>query len=89
MNTSIYDFDTQFGPFEAFAPFTPYAPFALFALMSAPAIWWSDAWLGMYGAFSEAMISGMTYPYELPAHGAAANDADRGHAHVPHSAASA
>ena len=76
MNTSIYDFDTQFGPFEAFAPFTPYAPFALFAMMGAPFTWWSDAMLGFYGSLSEAMISAMVYPFELPPSGAAANTGD-------------
>lgn len=66
MSMSIYDFDTQFGPFEAFAPFAPYAPFALLALMSAPARWWTDAFLGAYGAWSEAMVGAMVYPFNLP-----------------------
>jgi|GEM_PF-797522 len=67
MATSIYDFDTEFGPFEAFAPFAPYAPFALLALMSAPVQWWADAMLSTYGAMSEAMVIAMAYPFAMPA----------------------
>jgi hypothetical protein len=67
MSTSIYDFNTQCGPFEAFAPFTPYAPFVALTMLSAPCMWWTDAMFSMYSAMSDAMVSAMTYPFELPA----------------------
>lgn len=65
MSTSIYDFDTSYAPFEAFASEIPYAPFALWAWWAAPALWWTDACLNACGMLSEAMLSGMVYPYAL------------------------
>lgn len=69
MSISPYDFDTRFAPFEAFAPYTPVAPFALFGLLSAPVQWWMSAMLNLYGAFSEAAIMSMVYPF-VPPHAA-------------------
>jgi hypothetical protein len=65
MSISIYDFDTRYAPFEAFAPYTPFAPVAVPMLLLAPAFWWMDVMLGMYGACSEAMVSAMSYPFML------------------------
>lgn len=69
MTTSIYDFDTRYAPFEAFAGEAAYAPFALWAWCMAPALWWTDACLNACGMFSEAMLSGMVYPYALRTNG--------------------
>ncbi|HUB91203.1 MAG TPA: hypothetical protein VMA74_15875 [Dyella sp.] len=69
MSTSIYDFDTRYAPFEAFAGESPFAPFALWTWFMAPALWWTDAYLNACGMASEAMLSGMVYPYALRANG--------------------
>jgi hypothetical protein len=65
MYTSIYDYDTRFGPFEAFESISPFAPFALPMLFAAPLGWWADAMLSTYGAFCDAAINAMVYPFEL------------------------
>ena len=66
MNTSPYDFDTRFAPFEAFAPLTPYAPFALMAWLAVPAQWWANVFFTTCGLWSDAMVTTMTYPYATP-----------------------
>jgi len=71
METSIYDFDTRFGPFEAFAPYAPFAPFALPMLATAPLGWWVDTMLSTYASMWDIAIAAMVYPFELPQSAAA------------------
>lgn len=66
MSVSIYDFDTQSAPFEAFAPMTPFAPFALLAWSVQPMRWWTDAYLQASGALLEATLGAMIFPYAMP-----------------------
>ncbi|HTV84650.1 MAG TPA: hypothetical protein VME63_04555 [Dyella sp.] len=71
MSTSIYDFDTQCAPFEALGSLAPFAPFACFAWLSAPVYGWLETWANTYGLLTDAMVSAMTYPFELSAPSAA------------------
>jgi hypothetical protein len=71
METSIYDFDTRFGPFEAFAPYAPFAPFAFPMLATAPLEWWVDTMLSTYSGWCDIAASAMVYPFKLPQSAAA------------------